>query len=289
MEGELIPGDFVWVNKAAYGPRIPFTIYRLPGYTHIKRNDVVAFNFPLEFDKKIDKRTNFVKRCIGLPGDTLQIIEKEVLINKSVVADLPDYLHAYIIDATIDTLEAFVNRTMHITETEVSTNSKQYIFMLSKAQTDTIRKFPFVTNVKPIVSNEFQPNLFPSGIHFLWNKDNYGPIVIPKKGVTVHLSADSLALYENIIRHYENHILKIKGDSIIIDGKLSTTYTFKMNYYFMMGDNRDNSEDSRYWGFVPEDHIIGKASFIAFSVNPRPKNQFFIKRMNGKRSFHWIK
>jgi signal peptidase I len=288
MEEELKPGDFVWVNKIAYGPRIPMTTFRLPGYTHIKRNDVVAFNFPLEFERKIDKRTNFVKRCIGLPGDTLQIIDKTVSINKQVIGDLPDYLHAYLIDASIDTLAAFVNRTMKIEETEVSTNSKQYIFMLTNTEADSIRKMPFVKNIKQIISNEFQINIFPEESHFLWNKDNYGPIVVPKKNTTIHLTIDSLALYENIISHYEGHSLKLIGDSIFIDGHYTIEYTFKQNYYFMMGDNRDNSEDSRYWGFVPEDHIIGKASLIAFSVRPKPKDQFFIKRMNWKRTFSWI-
>jgi len=316
MEGELIPGDFVWVNKIAYGPRLPQTIlsipftknklpftsntpsyltwielpfFRLPGYTEIKRNDVVVFNFPLEFELPVDKRTNFVKRCIGLPGDILQVADKEVVINKRPAGDLPGYLHAYLIDATIDTLQEFVNRTMQITETEVATNSKQYIFMLSKTQADSIRKISFVNNIKPILSNEYQNNLFPVGPHFLWNKDNYGPVIIPKKGSTVHLTIDNLSLYENIIAHYEHHKLETKGDSIFIDGKYSTNYTFKMNYYFMMGDNRDNSEDSRYWGFVPEDHILGKASYIAFSISPWPRNTSVWKRFNGKRSFHWIR
>jgi signal peptidase I len=316
MEGELVPGDFVWVNKMAYGSRFPETIlsipftknklpftqntpsyltwielpfFRLPGYTEIKRNDVVVFNFPLEFELPVDKRTNFVKRCIGLPGDTIQIIEKGVMINKKAVADLPDYYHAYLIDATIDTLQEYVNRTMQITETEVATISNQYIFMLNKGQADSIRKLPFVTNIRPILSTEFQTNIFPEGPHFLWNKDNYGPIIIPKKGVTIHLSIDSLSLYQNIILHYEHHTLETKGDSILIDGKYTTHYTFKMNYYFMMGDNRDNSEDSRYWGFVPEDHILGKASYIAFSVSPWPRNTSLWKRFNGKRSFNWIR
>ena len=316
MEGDVEPGDLVWVNKLAYGPRfiqtllslpfsgntLPFThhapsylrwieipYFRLFGYTHIKRNDIVVFNYPLQTDLPVDKRGNYMKRCIGLPGDTLQISDRDVIIGKKPIENLPDYHYSYIVKATTDTLESFAHNKLHIEETEIGTNSKDYIFMMSKAQADSLRKYPFVVSVNPSITS-YTPNvLFPIGPRFLWTEDNYGPIVIPKKGATVHLNTDSISLYERIIRDYEHHKLENRNDSIFIDEAYATHYTFKMNYYFMIGDNRNNSIDSRYWGFVPEDHIIGKASLIAFSANPGPRGQSLWKRINRSRCFKGIK
>jgi len=150
-----------------------------------------------------------------------------------------------------------------------------------------IGKMKDVSSVN-ILSIQYSTNtLFPGGEYFLWSKDNYGPIVIPKKQMTVHLSIDSLALYSRIIETYEHRTLATHGDSIFIDGQYGTHYTFKMNYYFMMGDNRDNSEDSRYWGFVPEDHIIGRASIILFSI--KEGASLFWKRINCHRIFSIVK
>jgi signal peptidase I len=315
MEGEVQPGDLVWVNKLAYGPKfiqtllsLPFTgnkmpftkstpsystwieipFFRLPGYTHIKRNDVIVFNYPLQTAVPVDKRGSYMKRCIGLPGDTLQIFDRDVFIGKKIVESLPDFDYSYLVKSTTDTLEPYVRRTMHLTETEVGTNAKEYIFMMTKAQADTLRKNPLVTSLFPSMSSYTPNSLFPNGPRFLWTEDNYGPIIIPKKGVTVHLNIDSISLYERIIRDYEHHKLETKNDSIYIDGKYATHYIFKMDYYFMMGDNRNNSVDSRYWGFVPEDHIIGKASMIPFSANPGPRGVSLWKRIIWNRCFKWI-
>lgn len=316
MENELLGGDFVWVNKLAYGPRFPETLltlpftrnklpftrnipsylkwielpyFRLPGYTHIKRNDVVVFNYPAERGVPVDKKTNFVKRCIGLPGDTITLKDKTVYIGKRALDGLPGFLYSYEVTSAIDTLDMYLYRTMHVTEAEISGMANRYIFLLSKTQADSVRKMPFVTSLKLLIAPYSSSNLFPGGERFMWSNDNYGPLIVPKKGMTVHLSADSLALYSDIIRDYEHHSLSLVNDSIFIDGKYATCYTFKMNYYFMMGDNRDNSEDSRYWGFVPEDHIVGKASFIAFSIQPRPRSQSAWKRIDGHRFFKWVK
>jgi signal peptidase I len=313
MENTMLPGDFVWVNKLSYGPRFPQTLitlpftknklpftrnspsyvdwielpyFRLPGFSHIKRNDVIVFNYPMESGVPVDKKTNFVKRCIGLPGDTLLIKNKTVYINSHEIDKLPTYKYSYEVVANSDTLGLHLYRTMHIDEGELIDDNK-YSFMLTAAESDSIKNMAGVYSVKLLTMQYSTNTLFPGGEYFLWSRDNYGSIVIPKKNATVHLSIDSIALYARIIEEYEHHSLQTKNDSIFIDGYYSTHYTFKMNYYFMMGDNRDNSEDSRYWGFVPEDHIVGKASMIAFAVNEGPRS--FWHRINWKRIFKWIR
>jgi signal peptidase I len=314
MEDSMLPGDFVWVNKLAYGPRFPETVlalpftenkfpfsrntrsylkwvelpyWRLPGYTHIRRNDVVVFNYPAEDDIPVDKKTNFVKRCIGLPGDTVTIRGKMVYINSLAAGDVPLAKYSYEIQGNTDTLGLHLYRTMHISDGGLISNDFTYSYLLTKSQADSIKKLAGVFSVK-ISSVSYSTNtLFPGGEYFLWSKDNFGPIVAPKKNETVHLTMDSLAMYFRIITAYEHHSLETRNDSIFIDRKYATHYTFKMNYYFMMGDNRDNSEDSRYWGFVPEDHIIGKASLTMFSLSQEKKS--FWHRINWHRLFSWVK
>jgi signal peptidase I len=293
MEEALLPGDFVWVNKLSYGSRFPQTLLalpftknkfpftkglpsyskwielpylRLPGYTHIHRNDVVVFNYPEEDDIPVDKKTNFVKRCIAMPGDTLTIRGKMVYINKEQAIDIPTVKYAYEVHATSDTLQLYLYEAMNVTEGSLLSGDNNYSFLITKQQADSIKKIRGVLSVK-LLSMQYSTNtLFPGGENFVWSKDNYGPIIVPKKQTTIHLTIDSLPMYSRIIEAYEHHKLDTKGDSVFIDGHYATHYTFKMNYYFMMGDNRDNSEDSRYWGFVPEDHIIGKASLVLFSI-----------------------
>ncbi len=315
MEDELLDGDFVWVNKFAYGARFPQTLlsipftknylpfsetipsyltwielpyFRLPGVAKVKRNDVIVFNFPLEEGTPIDKKANFVKRCIGLPGDTLQINDKSVLINRVEVAELPKVKYSYEVFATIDTLSSYLYRTLHVTEGEMISADNKYIFMLTIAEADSVSKMSNILLVKRLSVEYATADMFPGGQFASWNKDNYGPIYIPKKGATVHLDIDSLVLYARIITTYEKHSLNIQHDSIFIDGKPATTYTFKMNYYFVLGDNRDNSADSRFWGFVPENHIIGKASYVLFSLKQNPGRSMW-RGVNWSRMFTSIR
>lgn len=315
MENALIPGDFVWVNKLAYGPRFPQTLlalpftknrmpftkdknsyldwielpyFRLPGYTHVKHNDVVVFNYPQEIGVPVDKKTTFVKRCIGLPGDTVSITNKTVYINGRVFDALPDFRYQYEISTNSDTLDNFIVRTMNVTDASFGSIGNKYDYMLTHAQADTLKKQPWIIAVNLMSSSYSANTLFPGGSRFMWSVDNYGPILIPKKGMTVHLRADSLTLYDKLITDYEHHTLDVSNDSIFIDHKYTTYYTFKMNYYFMMGDNRDDSEDSRFWGFVPEDHIIGKASLVVFSVTQNHGPKSFWSRFRSKRWFKWV-
>jgi len=304
MEESLFPGDFVWVNKLSYGPRFPETILpsfsekkkhsglinlpylRLPGFTHIKHNDVVVFNFPDEDNMPTDKKVNLVKRCIGLPGDTLTIKNKTVFIGKQKAADLPSAKYSYEIKASSDTMGQHLYQSIHADDGELVNDENVYSFLLTKAEADSIRKEEGIYSVTQVSVSYSTNSLFPGGEYFFWNRDNFGPILIPKKGVTVHLSIDSLPLYARIISTYEHHSLQTRSDSIFIDGKYCTHYTFTMNYYFMMGDNRDDSEDSRYWGFVPEDHIIGKASMVLVSLR-RGKISLWHK-INWHRFFRWV-
>jgi len=311
MEDELLAGDFIWVNKLVYGPRIPQTLltlpfakntlpftkaipayltwlevpyFRLPGIEKIKRNDIIAFNFPAEEGIPVDKKIDFVKRCIGLPGDTIEISDKTVLINTKEAAATPKTKYSYEVYATVDSLCSYLYRILNIDEGGLLSSDNKYIFLMTEAQADSVSKLSSILMVKRLSVQYATTDMFPGGKFSFWNKDNYGPLIIPKKGMTVKLTMDSISLYARIIIAYEKHSMAMQHDSIFIDGKYATTYTFKMNYYFVLGDNRDNSDDSRYWGFVPEDHIIGKASFILFSLKQNQGKTLW-KGVNWHRAF----
>ena len=302
MDNTLLAGDYIVVNKLAYGPRLPMTplsvpfshqtignspsyvewwkipYVRIPGYSEIKRNDVIVFNFPAEDifplnghakNYPIDHRTHFIKRCIGLPGDTLEIIDREVFINGDTLPFPKNVLFNYIIK-----MDSTKRDSVNLKKLGMMTESRQgrfyfYSLPLLPSQADSLRLLKQIISVEAELSQKgsYSDQLFPHSQKFPWNLDNYGKIVVPKQGATVKLTVDSLPLYERIIVSYEHNVMDVKGDSVFINGKYSTSYTFKMNYYFMMGDNRQYSMDSRYWGFVPEDHIVGKATMILFSYD----------------------
>jgi signal peptidase I len=314
LEKSLLIGDFLFVSKFHYGARTPMTTiaapmvhdtlpviktksylswpqlpyFRFPGFEEIKKNDIVVFNWPADtvykfFDrsgrsviKPIDKKSNYVKRCQGTPGDNLEIKNGTVYINgkELVLPERAKTQHAYFI--TYDTkneldFEYLLNQVGSTDGAGFTSEKRDTVFVkaLTNQGAETLRTVSGIKSVTKINSKIGEPTIFSH--HPNWNSDNLGPIYIPQAGKTVSLTKETLPLYKRLITQYEKHSLKVVGDAIFVDDKKVTTYTFAQDYYWMMGDNRNNSEDSRYWGFVPADHIVGKPVFIWMSWDTNGK------------------
>ncbi|MBL4675660.1 MAG: signal peptidase I [Mucilaginibacter sp.] len=323
MERSLLVGDFLFVSKVNYGARTPMTpiafpfahhtmpilgtkaywdgiklpYYRLPGLSEVKKGDVVVFNYPMEADspyfRPVDKRENYIKRCQGAPGDTLKLINAQVYVNGKAAPNPPGEQTDY----TIKTKGMDINPDV-LSELGVS-NYDGAPPTMTKETAEQVKR---ISNVQAVTANIRQPGLtdpfnpvFPAGYpkyklnpknrDFDWNVDNFGPIIIPKKGWTVTLDSLTLPVYGRAIEVYEGNKLRVESGKIFINDKETTTYTFKMNYYWMMGDNRHDSLDSRYWGFVPEDHIVGKALFVWMSWDD---NASFFHKIRWSRLFMGI-
>ena len=272
------------MQSDSYGNRNPKP---LTSYMGAARKDV-RNRFTIIY-RPVDRRDNYVKRCIGIPGDTVRIKMGTVYIDGKQVPDKSTQQLNYVVatNGTSINPKAFERLGIYRSDQSVISGSA-YILPLTKANAAAIAKFTNVTEVAPLFSKpgEFEPHIFPYSSTYGWNQDNFGPLWVPVKGTTVKLDTSNLCLYDRIIDVYENNDLRVEGKTIFINNKPADTYTFKMNYYFMMGDNRHNSADSRYWGFVPEDHVVGKPKFIWLSID---KEASGLKKIRFSRFFMWIK
>lgn len=323
MEKSLLIGDFLFVSKMSYGPRTPNTplafpfahhtiplintkaylewidlpYYRIPGFGKIENNDVVVFNYPMESFRPVDKRENYIKRCVAIPGDELEVKEGILYINGEEAYRPEKMQHSYHIKTDGTGFNKRVLRKLDITEGGRVSNSGDFNLTLTKEAADKITGYNNVKNVQRSVAEPgaYAEYIFPNSDvelkstannKFYWNVDNFGAITIPKKGETIELTVKNLPIYERLIGFYEDNDLKIEKDKIYLNGVEATSYTFKMDYYFMMGDNRHNSADSRFWGFVPEDHIVGKAVFIWLSIDKNATK--LAERIRWRRMFSLI-
>ncbi|HTE34554.1 MAG TPA: signal peptidase I [Chryseolinea sp.] len=333
MENSLLVGDFLFVSKFHYGTRttttplqMPLTHqkiwftnipsylewiklpqYRFPGISHIKRSDVVVFNVPPKalnegISYPVDLKTNYIKRCVGVAGDTISVRNKQVYANGVALENPPQIQYSYLVTSDGAINERNFSK-LELGPEDYAVYGRQqdgkfvYMMWLTAEKAAELKALPYVKSVEMEQKNE-DDGLMPYSSYYdwsggngkkysSWSADNFGPLWIPKKGATINVNDSTLAYYGTTIKLYDhNDDVKIEGGKLFIDGKEVTTYTFNQNYYFMMGDNRHNSLDSRFWGFVPEDHVVGKAFFIWLSID---KNADFIHKIRWSRFFNLIR
>lgn len=311
MEQTFLTGDFIFVSKLHYGARTPKTplqiplthqtigstdvpsyldwiqlpYYRLPGYSCVKRGDNVVFNYPMELDRPIDLRSYYIKRCVGLPGDVLRIDNAQVYVNDVAQPKYPGLQYRYYLKATASLQDRFFRQyAIH----EYSPVQAGYVVHTTPETATQLEKIASIQEVHRMVMPKgmADPQVYPSSTVFPWNADHFGPITVPAKGVTIPMNAENLSQYERVITYHEGHQdVQIDNDQLWIDGRQVEAYTFRQDYYFMMGDNRHNSEDTRFWSFVPQDHLVGKAVFVLFSLD---RNKQFLNKIRWKRMFRLV-
>ncbi|MCK6612480.1 MAG: signal peptidase I [Bacteroidia bacterium] len=319
MEKSLLVGDFLFVSKFHYGTRLPLTplsfpfahntlpltdstksyldwmsmpFKRLPALTQIKNNDVVVFNYPAEKGRPVDKKDNYIKRCMAIPGDSIQVIEGQVFVNGNPAPNPEKMQFMYYVKLDPnswdeDRFQKF-RRKYDISEGQQFHGSLDFGFPLTWKSKAGVENESGVIGVDSLFAgyDEYREDVFPQDTVAKWNIDYFGPLYCPKAGDVITLNAKNYALYQEAIRVYEGHEFSRQDGKYLLDGKEITSYTFKYNYYFMMGDNRHNSLDSRYWGFVPETHIVGKALFIWMSWDKEGESIF--SKIRWKRIFNLI-
>lgn len=315
MEKSLLVGDFLFVSKMHYGTRIPKTplqiplthqkiwgtelksysdlieipYFRLPGFTSIKRNDVVVFNYPAEYEYPVDLKTNYIKRAVAVPGDVLEIKKGQVYINGE-LGDNPEKMQ-FTYDVLTEknlSIEFFEDYGIDRDSFYPFSNGVGYMVSATDEMAENLKKSNVITDVTKRLerADMGESKVVPDGAYFGWNRDYWGPLEIPGKGTTIQINEETMAKYAFTIEKYEGlKVMEIKDNKLFIDGTLVESYTFKQNYYFMMGDNRHDSLDSRYWGFVPEDHVVGKAWFLWLSLD---KHKSMFSKIRWNRFFNGI-
>jgi signal peptidase I len=296
----------IWMTDIpSYLDWVKLPQYRLPGFTSVKNNDVVVFNVPPislndNIDYPIDLKTNYIKRCVAIAGDVIKIEDQQVFINGK-PAEVPEEMQFAYLVFSKNALSDRILSDIDISESHVVSlepSGAVQLMYITKAQIASLEKLPFVTEVRkasnnpykkfsPYEKGEIDSGIFPNDEElFPWNADWYGPVTIPKKGETIKIDRASLATYGDVITLYDhNENAKIREGKLFINGNEVQEYTFNQDYYFMMGDNRHNSLDSRYWGFVPEDHVVGKGFFIWLSLDP---NKGLFSKIRWRRFFNLI-
>ena len=305
-------------TKKSFSEAIKWPYKRLKGLRSIERDDVVVFNFPAgdtvllenqgvtyydvlrEYQREygqqrgreelernytiisrpVDKRENYIKRCVAIAGDTIRIENTTLYVNGKEQGEIPEKQYCYSIE-TSSPLSAYAIEQMGITE--MSGNGNFYFSPLTKSMVEQFKAMNNVTKIEPYIAED---ECFPYSDRYAWTADNMGPLWIPKAGASIALNEDTWPLYERVIDVYEDNDVEVRDGHYYINGEEATSYTFKMDYYWMMGDNRHNSADSRYWGFVPEDHIVGKASFIWLSTD---KSKSFPANIRWNRLFKKVR
>lgn len=295
-----------WKNKL----QLPYL--RIPGFEKIERNEIVVFNQPADtlldmndfnpdrnYYKPIDKKTNLVKRCVAIAGDSLEVRDGFVYINgeKNVLPDRAHLQFSYFVQPKSTQFDPkFLKERYDITDNFGIIN-KQNTYYFSAISDEALAKFknnPNVVSITPNIQEKGvrDSKIFPHNENYNWNTDFFGPLYIPEKGKTINIDLDVLPLYKRVITEYEGNTLQVKGNQILINGEIANTYTFKQDYYWMMGDNRHNSIDARAWGFVPFDHVVGKPVFIWMSwdglKNPRWERFFTTVHGSGKATSYFI-
>ena len=368
LEKSLLVGDYLFVSKLSYGPRVPntpiafplvqntFPIFncksyldwpkwdykRVKGLGKVKRNDIVVFNFPAgdtvalkvqnpdyytlvkEYGRDhvwgdkmtfgdviyrpVDKRENYVKRCVGMPGDTIEIRNNQVFIDGKAAKNPEKLQYNYFIETDGSMLSEEQFRLLDISKDDRvlingNTNTSLMSFLgfepNEQGQFNPIYHFPMTPKALemakklPIIKQVIiEPDSFGGTTYYPvdyqtgWSRDNYGPLWIPKKGESIPLTAENIGLYSRCIRNYEGNTLEVKDGKAYINGQPADSYTFRYDYYWLMGDNRHNSADSRSWGFVPEDHIVGKPIMIWLSLDK--DRGLFDGGIRWNRMFRWV-
>ncbi|AMR32771.1 S26 family signal peptidase [Mucilaginibacter sp. PAMC 26640] len=311
MEGSLMTGDYLFVSKLSYGARMPITpvavpflestisgtqiktywdglqlpYYRLPGFGDVQRGDAVVFNYPAEtVPRPVDMRVHYIKRCVGLPGETITIVNGQAYADGKFVNNAPEAQTSSIVTTNGTPINPELIQNLKI-EVRQQLDANSYEMVIPAASYAELKNN--VKDIKPVIEPKdlADQRVFPQSDLFKWNEDNFGPILVPKKGTVIKLNDSTIALYSRAIEVYEHNKLEVKGKEVYINDKKADTYTFKMGYYWMMGDNRHNSEDSRFWGFVPEDHIVGKAVITWMSID---STESFLSKIRWNRIFRPI-